>query len=172
MIARGAVRLLVPSCMLALVACGDAPVAPASQQSKQADPEASQAQNHRACFPVEGHLSSSGFVGVLTGDLEGTSFAFPGPFPEVRFPGNTIHVNGTREWNITGGTVPPLIGASFTTAYSTVLIEQIGEVVRATERDKGSGTTEANVTFHGSTDLTSFPVSISSELDYRGVVCP
>jgi hypothetical protein len=108
------------------------------------------------------------FVGVLTGDLQGTASA---AFDEIGpLTGVTRQVAGNLTFHITGGVVPELIGETFTTRIENrnvvppgqTLVKNVGSL-RAI-----SGVNKANLTYVGQTSVDPF----ETRLEFTGVVCP
>lgn len=106
-------------------------------------------------------------VGVVTGDITGTVHML---FDEFHgFTGVTNHVAANATWEITGGTIPELIGETFVTRVSnrnvllpgTSLAQNIGSL-RAL-----SGVEKANLTYIGQTSLETG----ETVLNFVGVIC-
>jgi hypothetical protein len=125
------------------------------------------------CHPVKfttvlTALSETEFTGTVTGDITGTVHLV---FDEFHgFTGVTNVVAGNATWQITGGTIPELIGETFETRLTnrnillpgTSLVKNLGSL-RAL-----SGVAKANVTYVGETPLST----LQTRLDFTGVICP
>lgn len=124
------------------------------------------------CYAVSGALDqvvtnpAGELAGTISGDVEGTVVTVGGP---VRGRGVVATRPGEQTWEITGGIVEPLIGATlrlhvdvlFTTAKAPLL--SVNTTARVIE-----GAREANLTYHGTTDASTGV----SHLDYHGAICP
>lgn len=115
------------------------------------------------------------FTGTMTGDLEGTVLNIQDANTvEVRGP-FYARVDGAIDFNVTGGTIPELIGQSFrTSAVSSnrfapdadPTIGEVGGRVRAVD-----GVSAANLTFHGFVDVTDGVPPFEVRLLWHGVIC-
>ena len=108
-------------------------------------------------------------VGTISGDIEGTVVTIGGPAVEhgvvVSRP-----VRQTRP--ITGGIVEPLIGRTLAIEGDFLGITAHLPVLRVNTRARTvEGAQRGNLTYHGTTDLSAFPL-VTSELTYHGVICP
>lgn len=108
------------------------------------------------------------FTGVFTGDITGTVHLLFDEFHGFTGVTNTVAANAT--WQITGGTIPELIGESFETRLTnrnillpgTDLVKNLGSL-----RELG-GVTKVNVTYVGETSFSTLQI----RLDFTGVICP
>lgn len=122
-----------------------------------------------ACFAVEGGIDQdlTSPPGTISGDIEGWITVDAGP---IEAPGGVWFRPIVQTWEITGGTVDPLIG-------TTVVLEGefrgiwgqvpplliINNTLRVAE-----GADKANITEHGWTNVNT----LTNHLDYHGVICP
>jgi hypothetical protein len=113
-------------------------------------------------------IGETEFTGVVTGDITGTVHQV---FDEFHgFTGVTNIVAADATWEITGGTIPELIGQTFETRLTnrnillpgTSLVKNLGSL-RAI-----GGATKVNVTYVGETPLST----LQTRLDFTGVICP
>lgn len=126
------------------------------------------------CYTVEftDHIDNVSGSSQLTGDLEGSTETVWDPSVPTKLVGVTYRSTNIRTYEITGGIIPQLVGQSFMTELvlknmfppdnDPTVISNIG-TERALE-----GVNKANLTLHGQTSL----VTLLSELNYRGVICP
>jgi hypothetical protein len=128
------------------------------------------------CYTVEftDHIDNASGSSHLTGDLVGSTVTSVDPSEFFAFlTGYVYHQQGiVRTYEITGGLIPELVGQSFTTdlTFKNVFPPDNDPSVTSaigTERER-EGVDKANLTLHGRTSL----VTLLSELDYRGVICP
>ena len=124
------------------------------------------------CYAVAGALDQAGgpdlISGTISGDVEGTVVTVGGP-AVVR--GVAVSRPGEQTWAITGGSVIPLIGQTLHLDVDVGLIAAKAPLllVNTTARVV-EGAQNGNLTYHGTTDVSSFP--FTSHLEYNGVICP
>jgi len=125
------------------------------------------------CYAVSGEIDQilydTGFVGIISGDLEGSFFPVGG-FPMV-YHGVVLMRPVEQTWEVTGGIIEELIGetlifdVSFVGIYAKPGLLSINNTARIVE-----GAQKGNLTQHGWTDYSTDP--ITGHLDYFGVICP
>jgi hypothetical protein len=123
------------------------------------------------CYTVSGAISETGvfpnFGGTVSGDLEGTSST---TVEFGRSNGKVITNPGARTIQVTGGTVPELVGVTLEQSFSGLSINTGAGPIRINERTSvDSGAARGTLTTHGWLDLTVFPWEI--DLTYSGVIC-
>ncbi|NNL30103.1 MAG: hypothetical protein HKO77_03730 [Gemmatimonadetes bacterium] len=161
-------RLPVLLTFLLLAACaGDSPLAPGGEELAPSLTIAGQS----GCYVVRGTISETGlfpaFGGVVSGDLEGTSATTVG-FAGIT--GKVIRNPGVRTIEVTGGTVPELVGVTLEQSLEGISINTGAGPVRINERTTlESGAARGTFTTHGWLDTSVVPWEI--DLAYRGVIC-
>jgi hypothetical protein len=169
-------KYFIPLALLGLtLGCdGDAPTTPENLSPAFAIAGSS------GCYTVSGALDQGVdfadpdpvFSGTISGDIEGTvvSVITGPPFSRGVVGSNPVE----QTWEVTGGIVEPLIGEQLLLENEVLgvfaepepLVARIRTIARIVE-----GARRGNLTFHGTTDFTGFPV-VTSHLEYRGVICP
>jgi hypothetical protein len=116
------------------------------------------------------------FSGTMAGDLEGTLQILQDPSTIVAPNDIYARVDGTFEFQVSGGTIPALVGQSFRAAttgwnrFAPDVDPTLGEVGgRAREIE---GVRKANLTFHGFVDVTDGAPPFEVRLSWHGVICP
>lgn len=175
-------RLLLVPLVVCMAACtGDAvPMAPTEVVAPEAVAEspgqvhalAGQSGCHTVKFKVLGWTPTPS----VTGDLVGTVVGDAMDFSTVKISGSTVSISGTRDWEITGGTVPGL--AAFRTSVDNrnhisdrpgspaLLFENSGKH-RALE-----GVEKANLTYNGTALRDPNTGAFYLDHDFNGVICP
>jgi hypothetical protein len=129
---------------------------------------AGQSGCHAVRFLVEAiPVTDIQFFGTLEGDLEGTIlFDFDVFNP---FTGVTTANAGNATWNITGGLIPELIGATFTTRFENrnIAIPNTDVFMNIGLHRELEGAPKVNLTYEGE---FSFSESVS-RLNFKGVLC-
>lgn len=164
---KNSVLALLVACLLASCS-GDTP---ASLSLEPLDPDLAVA-GASGCYTVSGTLdqtgSPDGLVGTIAGDVEGYVVTVGGP---ADTPGVTLSRPGEQTWEITGGIVEPLIETTLQLHVEVLAVFAQPPVFRInTEARVVEGAQRGNLTYHGTTDVSTVP--ITSHLDYHGVICP
>lgn len=158
-------HLIIACLAFGLASCtGDTPA------SVGADLEPSFAQNGASgCYSVSGTISETGFppnfAGTVSGDLEGTSATTIG-FGGTN--GKVIRNPGSRVIQVTGGSVPALVGESVEQSFEGISVNTGSGAIRINERTRVEGVAVGNLTTHGELVLGN-PFTV--ELAYSGVIC-
>lgn len=115
-------------------------------------------------------LTPTGFrqnAGPITGDLQGTAEV---QFVDVAaFTGVTNIATGNTTWIITGGSVPALIGTTFSTQFANrnILLPGAPIVKNIGTHRAAAGVAKANLEYTGETSR----ISRITQLDHHGVIC-
>jgi hypothetical protein len=114
-------------------------------------------------------IDDTHFVGLVTGDLEGTVESVGEPVLG-RFSGTTFTTGGATAWHITGGIVPELIGETFQTWTDNrnILLLQQSLVRNVGSMYAVGGVTQASFTYTGETPLPP----VETRLEMNGIICP
>jgi hypothetical protein len=126
------------------------------------------------CFAVSGELDQTGdfngLSGTFSGDIEGTIVTVAGP---VDFHGVTVFRPIDQTWQVSGGIVDPLIGATlhFEGDFKGIVARYPILIVQTTLR-LADGAQKGNLTLHGWTDLSDAPALFINHSEYHGVICP
>ncbi len=151
------------------VACGDLPSGTDGLPSFAA-------AGNSGCYTVKGVMNQTGvpptFTGTTSGDLQGTA-ATNASLDPPKYAGEVILSSGPSAYEISGGSVGPLIGQTLLTfTESRVVFSQDNPAVgriNGTETVQSPGT--GHLTVHGTLDFTNYPNTVVS-VRYNGVVCP
>ncbi|MEJ2205560.1 MAG: hypothetical protein P8170_15790 [Gemmatimonadota bacterium] len=124
------------------------------------------------CYAVSGALDQVGtgpneFGGTISGDVEGSVVTVGGP---VLPHGVVLSRPGQQSWRITGGNIDFLIGRTLGLDVEVVAVFARPPVFRINTTARVVDGATGNLTYHGTTDVSTVPVS--SHLTYHGVVCP
>ena len=126
------------------------------------------------CYTVFGALDlaaspGENLSGTISGDVEGTVVNVAGP---AVVQGAVVFRPVEQTWDITGGIVEPLIGQTPHLQNEFVgVIAQLPLVRVNTRARVVEGARMGNLTLHGTTDLSD-PTTVTSHLEYHGVICP
>jgi hypothetical protein len=155
---------------LAVVSAGCTPDTPTGPLASDVQPSFTVA-GASGCHVVAGTISETGafpnFGGTVTGDLEGTSSTTIG-FAGAN--GGVIVNPGIRTIDVTGGTVPGLIGATIEQSFSGLSVNTGAGTIRINERTTvESGAARGTLTTHGWLNITDLPWSV--EVTYQGIIC-
>jgi hypothetical protein len=151
-----------------LVACAsESPVAP---EGEELSPNFAMS-GQSGCYTVSGTILETGlfpdFGGVVSGDLEGTSSTTIGI---DGISGKVISNPGVRTIEVTGGTVPELIGTTLEQSFYGLSINTGAGPIRINERTTvESGAARGTLTTHGWLNVNVFPWEV--DVTYRGVIC-
>jgi hypothetical protein len=160
-------KLLIPLVSLGLaVGCGDVPTA-----TDRLTPNFGLA-GEAGCYAVSGAIDQEAvgpdLAGFISGDVEGTNLTVAGP-PVLH--GEVVSRTVTQTWWVTGGIVDDLVGATLTLEGVFVgTLKKLPQIGVNTRLRVTAGARKGNLTLHGTTDVSTSP--ISSHLEYRGVICP
>lgn len=155
------------------VACGDMPSSPDGLPSFKV-------AGNSGCYTVRGTAISTGspwtnFTGTIEGDLVGTTFS---PVGLGWCAGKGAACFGPEEtwYEITGGTVPPLIGQTLHAkdrggAPPVVWTRDNPLVARINGYMDVQSPGTGKLSMHGTLDITGFPTFVASTR-YHGVLCP
>ena len=124
------------------------------------------------CYAVSGGIDQVGtgnlLSGTISGDVEGTVVTVGGP---VVARGVVLSRPGEQTWEITGGTVDDLVGSTLRLHVEVLLVTAKAPLLSVNTTARViEGAQEANLTYHGTTDVSTVPAT--SHLDYHGVICP
>lgn len=124
------------------------------------------------CYTVSGALDQAGspsvLSGTISGDVEGSVVTVGGP---IVARGAVLSRPGEQTWEITGGIVDPLIGSTLRLHVEVRAIAAEPPLLRINTTGRVvEGARDGNLTYHGTTDVSTFP--ITSHLEYHGVICP
>lgn len=138
------------------------------------EPQFSRAGNS-GCYTVSGEIAQTGvfpsFTGSITGDIEGTVLTQFDPTSR-RVAGRVTFTSGLQTWDVTGGSVPELVGQKVVlTLESEVVLARPPVGRNSTTARIVSGAEAGNLTYHG-TVITSPPPPFATNVTYRGVICP
>lgn len=127
------------------------------------------------CYTVTGEIAQVGvfpsFTGSISGDIEGSVTTQLDP-TSVRATGAVRSNSGEQTWQVTGGTVPELIGRTVRLALETrVAFAQPPLGRNNTTARVIDGAQAGNLTYHGTLN-TSPPPPFDSRVEYHGVICP
>jgi hypothetical protein len=134
---------------------------------------ASGESGNSGCYTVLGTMdqtmSPSGeFSGTISGDVEGTVVTAT---IAADSHGATVHQFVGQTWEVTGGIINPLIGQTVLLENNLIVILAKLPIIRLSHTARiVAGAQKGNLTYHGFTDVTSWPPQ--SHLEYRGVICP
>jgi hypothetical protein len=127
------------------------------------------------CHTVSGEIAQTGlapsFSGTITGDIEGDvstqlDLASSDAAGQVRFS------TAEQTWEVTGGTVPELIGRTVRLTLETEIVFALPPVGRNNTRATVVDGAEMGIlTYHGTLNASP-PPPFSTHVEYRGVICP
>lgn len=162
--------------LIALGCTSDAPTAARTALPPDGARMVGQASCQSVAFTSDASGTFPLFTGTMAGDLEGTHQTIQDPSTIVVPNDISARVDGTIVFQVTGGSVPALIGRSFQTSASSwnrfapdvdPTVGEVGGRVRALD-----GVSKANLTFHGFVDLTDGTPPFDVHLEWHGVICP
>ena len=133
------------------------------------------AAGNSGCYTVSGEIAQMGsfpfFSGTISGDIEGVVSTQLDP-ASVRATGVVRSNSGEQTWQVTGGTVPELIGRTVRLALETEVVFAQPPVGRNNTTARViDGAQRGNLTYHGTLNTTP-PPPFASRVEYHGVICP
>ena len=166
-------KLIIPLLSVGLaVGCGDVPTSTAGHTGADELTPNRVVAGNSGCYAVSGTIDQfatpTGFAGTISGDVVGLNEVVAGP---VVVKGKSVHRSVEQTWRITGGIVDPLIGQTVRLEGSFVgTLAHLPQIGVSTKLRVVEGAQKANLTIHGTTDVSTVPPS--SHLSYNGVICP
>lgn len=125
------------------------------------------------CYTVLGTMDQTmgpdgKFSGTISGDVEGTVVT---ETLAAESHGVTVHQFVGQTWQVSGGVIDALAGATVRLENDLIVILAKLPIIRLSHKARiVEGAQKGNLTYHGFTDVTSWPPQ--SHLEYRGVICP
>jgi hypothetical protein len=127
------------------------------------------------CHTVSGEIAQSGlapsFAGTISGDIEGSVSTQLDP-TDARVAGRVSFPTAEQTWEVTGGTVPDLIGRTVHLALETEIVFAQPPIARNNTTARVIDGAEAgNLTYHGTLNASP-PPPFAVDVEYSGVICP
>ena len=164
-------KLIPPSIILGLMlgCAGDAP-----SGLDEFTPNFAESGNS-GCYTVSGTITQTGlapsFSGTISGDIEG-DVATQLDLTSSRAAGQVRFSTADQNWEVTGGTVPELIGRTVRLTLETEIVFAQPPVARNNTRATVVGGAEMGIlTYHGTLNASP-PPPFATHVEYRGVICP
>ena len=161
--------------MIALVTVGFAGCGVDPPTGTQQPEPAFTVAGQSGCYSVVGHIAQAGlfpsFAGTISGDVEGT-VSTQGDPGSLRVAGVVVSASATQTWQVSGGSIPALIGRTIQLAIESETVFAQPPLARVNNRAKViDGAASGRLTYHGTFD-TTFPPPFETNVEYRGNICP